>query len=196
MIEKKQVVWLLSLCPGHHVVSAFNPLRIPLLAKMNLTKLKILAGIRRWLPLLLSVASLLFAGLALRHQSRESELQLWNSLRREFDHEMKKERRACGEAFSQGKLGDQYSSVMNFFDTVGFLVRTKRVDGDLFDDTWGYYFSGYFQATKDIMLKDRANDPRSYDGVFYLARRFSADPALKTPADIKAFFEDERRLPD
>ena len=134
--------------------------------------------------------------MALRHQSRESELQLWNSLRREFDHEMKKERRACGEAYPEGKLAGQYSNVMNFFDTLGFLVRTKRLDEDLFGDTWGYYFSGYFQASKDFILKDRKEDPRSWDNVFYLARRFSADPSLKKPEDLKAFFEDEKKLPD
>ena len=163
---------------------------------MELMKLKVLAWIRRWLPLLLSVASLIFAGIALRHQSREAELQLWNSLRREFDHDLKKERRACGTAYAEGKLDEQYSNVMNFFETVGFLVRTKRLDGDLFDDTWGYYFSGYFQATKELMLKDRRTDSRSYSDVFYLARRFSSDPSLKTPDDIKAFFEDERHLPE
>lgn len=163
---------------------------------MKTIGIKTLVWARKWLPLVISVLSILFAGLALRHQSRESELQLWNSLRREFDHEMKKERRSCGEAYMEGTLANQYSNVMNFFDTVGFLVRTKRLDGELFDNTWGYYFFGYFQATKEFMSQDRKVDPRSYEDVFYLARRFSGNPALKKPEDIKEFFEEEKRLPN
>jgi len=152
---------------------------------------------KTWLPfaaLLVSIVSLLYTGIGFRRQSKESEMQLWSSMRREFDYELKKDRRACGEAYASGKLGDHYSRIMDYFETLGFLVRTGRVDAELFDDTWGYYFSGYFQATKTYMEKDRKDDPRTYDDVFYLARRFSADPSLKKPEDLKVFFEDERRL--
>lgn len=152
-----------------------------------------------WLPLtalIVSLASLVFTGIGFFRQSRESELQLWNSLRKEFDYELKQERRVCAQAYSEGRLSEQYSNVMNFFDTIGFLVRTGRLDKELVDDTWGYEFTGYFRATKEFMLEDRKKDPRSWDDVFYLMQRLSVDPTLRTPDDLKAFFEDEKRLPN
>lgn len=85
---------------------------------------------------------------------------------------------------------------MKFFDTLGFLVKTNRIHGDLFDDTWGYDFSSYFQASKGFMETDQKRDPRNWDGVFYLAKRFPSDPSLKTPDDIKGFFDDEKNLPN
>lgn len=157
---------------------------------------KVNVWIREWLPLVISLTALAFTGLNFLHQSRESELQLWNSLRREFDYELKKERRTCAQAYADGRLSEHYSTVMNFFDTIGFLVRTGRLDRELVDDTWGYDFAGYFRATKEFMLEDRKKDPRSWDDVFYLMRRLSVDPTLKTPEDLKLFFEDEKRLPD
>jgi hypothetical protein len=150
----------------------------------------------KMLPVVISVISLIFAGLAFHRQTVESELQLWNSLRREFDRDMKKERKACGAAFEKGDLQAQYGPVMDFFETIGFLVHTGRIHDDLFDNTWGYYFSGYFQATKPFMVMERKRDPSTYEEVFWLSRRYPADRSLVTPDDLKAFFEDEQNLPE
>lgn len=126
-------------------------------------------------------------------------MQLWHSLRQEFDHTLKSERRACGLAFEKGGLDSQYENMMNFFDTLGFLVRTRRLDDDVFAESWSYYFVGYFKACKPLMDKDRATDQESrikvWQDVYDLAREYHDDPFLQTSQDLKDFFEDERDLP-
>jgi hypothetical protein len=149
------------------------------------------------IPILISVLSLYFSGLALHRQTVQSKMELWNSLRREFDHDLKKERKACGSAFERGEIDKQYPNVMDFFETVGFLVRTERIDKDLFEKTWWYYFAGYFQATEQLLNEDRAKDKGSYADVFYLARKYKDHPALKPDSeDLCDLFEGERDLPD
>jgi len=144
---------------------------------------------------IISLIALYYTGLNSYRQTRESEMQLWSSLRHEFDYDLLKDRRDFANAFIEGKLEDHYTRVMDFFDTLGFLVKTKRVDPDLFINTWGYYFSGYYQATKSYIEEDVKKDPATYSGVIYLAKRFSMSPELQKPDDIKTFFEDEQGLP-
>jgi hypothetical protein len=51
--------------------------------------------------------------------------------------------------------------------------------------------AGYFLAPKDYMAKKRTNDKSVYQDVFYLEEHFGSDRTLRTPADLKSFFEDE-----
>jgi hypothetical protein len=124
------------------------------------------------LPILISIVSLLLSANALHRQTVQSKMDLWNSLRREFDHDLKNERRACGVAFENGEFDKEYVNVMDFFETVGFLVRTGRLDDDLFENTWSYDFAAYFKASEDLLNKDKEEDPTSYSDVFYLARKY------------------------
>jgi outer membrane translocation and assembly module TamA len=148
------------------------------------------------IALVISLASLVFTAYSVRSERRESEMQLWVNLRQEFNYSLVKERIACGKAYKDGTLDLEYSRVMDFFETVGFLVQSGRMRDDLFKETWGYYFSGYFQATKGFLQQDRAIDKTSYEGVFYLENHFGPDPTLRTPADLRSFFDDEQHIPN
>src|SRR5207245_10328753 len=90
--------------------------------------------INRTLPLMISIISLCFSCVALRNQTAQSKIQLWHEFRREFDRDLKPERKAFGLAFEQGKITDQYDDVMLFFETIGFLVRTGRMDDQVFSE--------------------------------------------------------------
>jgi hypothetical protein len=158
--------------------------------------LRIRKAIALWLPIAASLIALCFTWLSYRQAAKESQLQLWNALRHEFDREMLKERRAAGRAYGTPEFQQAYQPVMDFFETLGFLVRTRRLDADLFDDTWGFYFSGYFQGAQVFMDADRKQDSRTYGDVYDLARKFGHDPTLQSPVDLKRFYDAERNLPE
>jgi hypothetical protein len=145
--------------------------------------------------LVVSLGGLAFTAYSAHNQRKEAEMQLWAGLRQEFDYTLVNDRIACGKAYKDGTLEAEYGRVMDYFETVGFLVRTGRLDDDLFKETWGYYFSGYFQATKAYLERERATDKTVYQGVYYLEEQFGPDRTLQTPADLKSFFEDEERIP-
>ncbi len=125
-------------------------------------------------------------------------MQFWHSLRHEYDREMAKDRRAFGAAFASGTAGDQYDNIMSFYDTLGYLVRSGRIDRDVFGETWSYDFEAYFRACKPFMDEDRAEDPNHtvWQNVYDLARKYHDDPLLKRPEALKEFFEEEQNLPE
>lgn len=123
-------------------------------------------------------------------------MQLWTSIRREFDYDLRRDRKLCGQAYAAGSLESHYGPVMDYFESLGFLVHSGRLSPDLFDNTWGPFFSGYFQATKPFMEAERKRDARIYEEVYYLARKFPTDPSLQTPEDLKEFFGEEGKLAD
>ena|ERR1700730_12539588 len=149
------------------------------------------------LALVISVISLCFSGFALHQQTQQSKTQLWHSMRQEYDRGMVHERRACGAAFANGTMDQQYDTIMSFYETLGYLIKTGRIDNDIFGETWSYDFVAYFKACKPFMDDDRAKNPDHsvWHSVYDLARQYPNDPLLKTPEQIKDFFEEEQNLP-
>jgi hypothetical protein len=163
------------------------------------TPRKAFRWINRALPLVISITSLLFSGVALRNQTDQSKMQLWHDFRREFDRDLKPERKAFGLAFEQGNIKDEYDDVMTFFETVGFLVRTGRMDEEVFGETFSYDFVAYFKACKPMMDEERAEDTQPekvWQNVYDLAREYHDDPLLNDPEKLKAYFDHEKDLPE
>jgi len=92
-----------------------------------------------------------------------------------------------------------YEDVMTFFDTLGFLVRTGRMDDSVFGETWSYDFVAYFTACKPIMDEERASDtesPKVWQNVYDLTDRYHDHPLLRDRAALKDYFEHEKNLPE
>src|SRR5215475_3687188 len=131
---------------------------------------KLLRQINRWLPLVISAISLVFSAYALRDQTQQSKTQLWQDYRHEWDRDLKPERIAFADAFlrrvnENEQNGDmtkekhddmrvEYGHVMTFFETLGFLVHSRRMDESVFSETFSYDFIAYFNACKDLLAKD------------------------------------------
>ncbi len=126
-------------------------------------------------------------------------MQLWHDFRREFDRDLKPERKAFGRAFEQGTIKNEYDDMMTFFETVGFLVRTGRMTEEVFAETFSYDFVAYFKACKPMMDEERAEDTESmkvWQEVYDLSRKYHDDPLLKTPEKLHDYFEHEKDLPE
>ena len=160
---------------------------------------KLFRQINRWLPLTISVISLAFSGIALRDQTQQSKTRVWQDFRREWDRDLKPERIAFAEAFQQGDISKEYGHVMTFFETLGFLVRSGRMDDDIFDETFSYDFIAYFNACKPLIDKDRAEDTApisSWQNVYTLAQKYNYDPHLNSPEKLKDYFAEEKSIPE
>ncbi len=126
-------------------------------------------------------------------------MQLWEDFRREFDRELKPERIAFAEGFEKGDITEHYGHIMTFFETLGFLVRTGRMDDKAFNETFSYDFIAYFTASKRFMDKDRADDKppiTMWQNVYELARKYHYDSHLNTREKLNEYFAEEKKIPE
>lgn len=134
-----------------------------------------------------------------RTQQREQDkVSLWRSLTKEFDNEMQSKRSACGKEVKSGgsspMLRASYGAVMDYFETVAFLMREGRIPEKLTEHTFWHSFDAYFRASKVSIEAERVQDNSIYEDVFWLHNRWGSDPSLNEGKDLKEFFEDEANL--
>lgn len=92
-------------------------------------------------------------------------------------------------------------SVMNFFEDMGLFLRRKHLDEELLWNTFGFYVIRWWEACRPYILEERERhrDPTLFADFEILNDRMKkrdASAALHqpTPAEIRAFLEDESRL--
>jgi hypothetical protein len=143
---------------------------------------------------LATLGAMLISAYAVYVNVQQSRVDIWQKLTNEFDHDLKAERIACGKAYLNHHLDEKYQPVMDFFETIGELVRENHINRELAYNTFSYYFSGYYDATEQWLKEDNARDPTIYSDVLYLHKLWGAEPLLKTPEDLDNFFKDEANI--
>jgi hypothetical protein len=143
---------------------------------------------------IIATFALLISLWAIKIQISQSRAELWHNLRHEFDRELIKQRKACGEAYFKNNLESKYGQVMDFFDVVAFLVHSHRMDKDLFHYTFSYYFYPYYQASQKFIEEERNKDPEVYQDIFEMFKEIPPDPSFKTKRDLNEFFQSEKNL--
>ena len=128
-----------------------------------------------------------------RAQTKQMQTDLWRSITQEFDHDCNRARSKCGELFlSTGKLNMEASlPILDFFETLGYLVRNSLIDEKLTHDTFCYHFAGYFMTTLPLIRKDKKDDPKFYTEIIYLHSKWGDEPSLITDDDLRTFFKEE-----
>ncbi|MEQ1917806.1 MAG: hypothetical protein ABL955_01290 [Elusimicrobiota bacterium] len=134
------------------------------------------------------------AFIAFKSQISQSKADLWRSLSQEFDHTLGPTRHLCGLAFrGNGELDSGTAQkVLDFFETVGFLVRNGQIDATLAEHTFAHYFARYYKACENS-IKEEPN-PSTYADVKDLARRWKAHIARAPDSELKEFFDLEERF--
>lgn len=134
------------------------------------------------------------AFIAFNSQINQTKADLWRSLSQEFDHLLAPTRARCGLAYRiNGKLDSGTAQkVLDFFETVGHLIRNSQIDAILAEHTFAYYFARYYKACENS-VKEEVN-PSTYADVKELARRWKAHIARTPDSELKEFFELEERF--
>ena len=106
-------------------------------------------------------------------QAREARIShnidLILKLQDQYDNNLLRQRVAVGKAYLSGKKTD-YNDVLDFFDTVGELVKRDELDKERAWSSFYYYFHRYFLLSRDYVKKERAedDDPLLWENVDYL----------------------------
>ena len=122
-----------------------------------------------------AIIAALMAIKAFNAQVNQSRVALWRSLCEEWDHKLLKARVACVKARIQApraELVERYPRVMNFFESLAYLVRRKEIPEELAMHTFAYYFFGYFRWTLRYTKVDHEKDKKTWEDVFWLYVRW------------------------
>jgi len=149
--------------------------------------------------LAVSVGGIALGAAALRQLRQETRIDLSMSLQRQFDSDYKQDRADCARAFlysgQTGKKKKQkglsqapYGEIMDFFDSLGYLVQRGAVDEEVVKYYLAYELDGYFEATQGLMRQEQRKDPRRFKNAFALYQRWHQEGPRQ---DLNAFFEDE-----
>jgi hypothetical protein len=97
-------------------------------------------------------------------------------------------------------------TVMDFFEDMGMLIKNDHLDRDMVWGTFSFYAGHWWRACRDYIAKERErlSDDTLFADFEYLAEKLSKQDvehrqmsrtALEpSPADIKAFLDDEAGL--
>jgi hypothetical protein len=148
---------------------------------------------------LVSLCALWLTASSLRALKSGARVELAMSLQRQFDGEYKQDRAECARAFlysehagkkrKKGLAEAPYAAVMDFFDSVGYLVERGALDEPLARYYFSYPLDGYFTATQALLRRDQKLSPRRYERVFRLAARWRDEDEARP--DLIRFFEEE-----
>lgn len=128
-------------------------------------------------------------------QKGQDQVTLWRSLSDEFDYKMKPWRYACGLEFKGVRfLLATYEPIMDFFETVAYLVRHNRLP-TLTKHTFWHHFDAYYRACEESLLADNqhSGDPSIYEDCIWLHATWGSDASLDGPRNIDDFFAEEVR---
>ncbi len=130
----------------------------------------------------------------LKEQIAQSKMETWRSISDEFDHKLASRRATCGTGYGvNGNLSMlACQPIMDFFETLGYLVKNSLINEKLACHSFHYYFSGYFKTVEEVLRNERMSNEKFYEDVFFLHDKWGADPSLKSTEDLQEFFETEQ----
>ena len=149
-----------------------------------------------------AIIAVVLAYRAYRAQIKQSQVELWRSLSKEFDHDLIEVRSRCVDEFRkwEGKGGkmegvfDAAQPIMDFFESVAYLIKEDLIPNELAKHTWQYYFSGYFIATERFIRTDQSDDPTFYEDVRWLYdKKWGADRTI-SKKELRVFFNAETEV--
>lgn len=144
----------------------------------------------------LAVAAGWIAWLAWRTQLGEAHTSLWKAMDNEFVYNLSESRHRfalswLGKSEKSPLMFEECQSVMDFFETIGYLVRRDRVDEELAYHSFSYYFAGYYQGIEKLIDAERRKNKEFYKEIEYLRTKWGSESALTSDADLVKFFNTE-----
>jgi len=149
-----------------------------------------------------AVVAVFFSWKAVNDQIKQSRTTLWRSLDEEFNGESRRaQRRGVAEYWikhmtadskMESKRDKHFESriihILDFFETVSFLVNQGVLDSSLAHHTFWYVISGYFHAGRTFIEASVKEDPTFYADLCGLMKKWTTDPDAK---DLPTFFSAE-----
>jgi hypothetical protein len=97
-----------------------------------------------------------------------------------------------------------WETVMEFFESMGLLLRKESLDEEMVWATFSFYITGWWEASKAFIEKKSSTDDTMYSDFKFLIERMSAMDMQKqnknleevtwTEQDVIIFLKDERDL--
>jgi hypothetical protein len=131
---------------------------------------------------------------AYKAQLEQSRITLWRSLCEEWDYKMRTARGAAVGEYSNHKDKKLHSTaqrMMDYFETLAYLVRNNYIPNELANHTWSYYFAGYFKAAHEFVNEQRLDDESFYKDIVWLAKFWGKDESIEKPDGLYIFFNEE-----
>ena len=165
-----------------------------------------------WVPLAgvaVSLLGVIIALINLSSQIRRSKFSQSVDLLLKFEDrffnsaQMKGARRAAANSLLNG--GDSsIEDVLDFFETVGMLVRRHALDNEMVWNTFFYWLHCYWSAANDYISKERQEDPTMWEEFSYLHKcmvnvekrktRCSDADLLHSKESLNEFLNEESKL--
>lgn len=148
------------------------------------------------LACLLALVAGRIAWLAWRTQLGEVRTSLWKAMDDEFAYNLSESRYMFSVAWlaksEKTPLGfEECQNVMDFFETIGYLVRNGRIDEELAHHSFSYFFEGYYQGAEKLIGSERCKNKDFYKEIEYLHAKWGAESALTSDSDLRNFFNTE-----
>jgi hypothetical protein len=168
--------------------------------------------ISTWTPLaavVIALIGVITAILSLRSQIKRAKFSQSVDLLLKFEdrffntEQMKTARLLASKSLQQG--GDSgVDDVLDFFETIGMLIRKDALDKEMVWNTFFYWLHRYWSAARDYISSQREDDPATWQELTYLHERMIEVERKKTHCsdsdlrlskeDIKKFLEEEASL--
>lgn len=91
------------------------------------------------------------------------------------------------------KPNDQIDDVLDFFDTVGYLVRVGALDKEMAWHTFFHWVRAYWYASKDYVAETRLKEPtvwEDFDQLYHKLMRLEAKKQKKRSLDLVPSIEE------
>lgn len=144
-----------------------------------------------------AIGAIIISILTYRSQIEQSKTALWRSLSQEFDHDLAAARSRSGMAHHlNGRLDiEAAQGVLDFFETIAYLVLNYQLDEALAKHTFGFYFGRYYYACQAAIEEEWKRNPLVYADIRLLAVKWRDCVNRVTPAELPDFFEAESIIP-
>jgi hypothetical protein len=125
------------------------------------------------------------------------------NLEQEFEGaRMHHARRTAARALLRGDAtASDVNQVLDFFETVGLLVRRGAIDAEMAWNTFYYGIDGYGRATEDMRRHEQARHPQEWTefealraGLDKIEARKKGDAPALSPEELHDFLSDESTL--
>jgi hypothetical protein len=139
-----------------------------------------------------------FSYWSVENQTVQGKTDLRRSLSLEFSYNLRGDRKKFGMAYLSGDAAAMQENfappIMQFFETLAYLVNHDRIDANLARATIWDSFSAYYTATKKYWEEENAMDSEIYQEIKELAERWGVAPWTKSDEEMKYFFKTESCL--
>jgi hypothetical protein len=122
------------------------------------------------------------------------------SLERQFDgRTMRRARRNAATALLHHQYNEDVGHVLDFFETVGLLVRSNAIEAETAWHTFHYWIDGYGRASEEIRREKWKQHPARWEDFAGLRLQLQKIESRKgesspTPDDLRDFLIDESEL--